>query len=282
METPFGIFFSKDFVISKVIEAGVDFVCTDSFQLSWDRHIYANAYKIYTLTDSPYLKPIMTVSDTFKVFKRTDYPSLVYTVEPILNNDLTAARSVAINIELQGVNCFYRALNYNLLDDNNLNLILEISGEKNVDSIYFEKVSSAGQLQQLYGSAKAIENKLTYNQLVNNLASGMTFFRARIKLKGGGIVYTDVISVLTSGQNQIVFYPNPVTVNYQLNYVLKQGIFADIRLQLFDITGRLIRDFPSLPDKINVSAFPSGVLIYKLYSEGNHLLDTGKIIIIRK
>src|SRR6185503_12382485 len=102
--------------------------------------------------------PILTVIDTFKVFKRTDYPYLIYAVEPLLSNNVPAARSGAVNIELQGVQCFYKTLNYALLDNNIVNLTLELSVAGYVDSIYFERVSPVGQWQQTYGSAKVIGN----------------------------------------------------------------------------------------------------------------------------
>ncbi len=282
METSFGVFLSKDFIISKVIRPIIDFICTDSFQLSWNKHVYANAYKIFTLTDSPYLKPILTTTDTFQVFKRADYPSLVYAVEPLLSNNLPGARSVALNIELQGVHCFYKTLNYNLLEDKMVNLKLELSTTGQVDSISFERVSSVGQLQQTYGSAKLISNTIIYSQLINDLTSGVTYFRGRIKLKSGAIVYTDIISVLTPGQHQIVFYPNPATSSNVLNYVLQQGIPHDSGLQLFDMTGRLLKDFSSLPGQIDISGLPAGIIIYKLISRDNKILGTGKIVIIRK
>jgi hypothetical protein len=282
METSFGTFFSKEFILSKVIQLRVDFLCADSFQLSWDKHVYANAYKLYSLTDSPYLKPIFTTNDTFKVLKRNEYPSLVYAVEPMLSNDVSAARSVALNIELQGVNCFYKTLNYDLLDDNNLNLVLELSDASYVDSIYFEKVSQSGQLQQTYGNTKVNTGNLIYTQPVSNLSNGLTYLRGRIQLKNGTIVYTDIISILTSGPHPILFYPNPVNAGTRLNYILKQGIAADSHLQLFDFTGRLIKDFASLPVTINIAEFPSGFLIYKLISQEGVVLDTGKLVIIKK
>jgi hypothetical protein len=58
METGFGTFLSNEFIISKVTRPRVDFLCADSFQLSWEPHVYADSYKIYALTDSPYLKAI--------------------------------------------------------------------------------------------------------------------------------------------------------------------------------------------------------------------------------
>ena len=195
IETPFGTFFSKDFIISPVTRLEVDFVCTDSFRLSWNKHVYANAYKLYTLIDSPYLKPVLNVTDTFVVLQRSAYPSQVYAIEPVLANAIPAARSVAININLQGVECFYRVLNYTLQDGNRLNLSLELSIASYVDSIYFENVSQSGQLIKTWGAAKASNNQLLYTHLVPDpLPRGTIYIRARIKLKSGAIFYTDIYS----------------------------------------------------------------------------------------
>jgi len=278
METSFGTFFSRNFIISKVINTKVDFLCNDSFQLSWDKHVYANAYKIYALTDSPYLKHILTVTDTFKLFKKADYPYLVYAVEPVLSNNIPAARSIASNIELQGVSCFYKTLYYNQLDSNNLNLILELSAPVLVDSIFFERVTEQGALLQSYGGIKVSGSSL-YSQFADNLASGITYFRCKIKLKNGAVVYTDIISILTSGKQIIVFYPNPVSKTGTLNYILMQGIAADNRIQFFDVTGRLFRNYRSLPTKIDISDFPTGMVIYKILGANDRALATGKLFI---
>ncbi len=223
METAFGDFFSKRFIISKVIRPTVDFLCTDSFSLSWNKHVYATGYKIYTLADSPYLKQILTVADTFIVLRRSQYPSLIYAVEPILNNSLPAARSIAIGI-------------------------------------------------------KATSNIL-YHQLANDVPIGTSYWRVKIKLKNGAIVYTEIISVLTTGKRYILFYPNPTNRNSPLIYILQQGIPTDSRLQLFDISGRLVKSFSEMPDRINISTLASGMLVYKLYNSNKQLLETGKLII---
>jgi Subtilase family/Secretion system C-terminal sorting domain len=279
METGFGTFFSKNFIISKVINTKVDFICTDSFRLSWDKHVYATTYKIFALTDSPYLKPILTVADTFKLFKRADYPYLVYAVEPVLSNNIPAARSIASDIELQGVYCFYKTFYYNQLDGNDVNLILELSAADFVDSVYFERVTAQGTLLQTYGGVKVLNNTSQYTQFANNLARGITYFRAKIKLKSGVIVYTEIISLLTSGRQNIVFYPNPASKRLPLKYVLMQGIPADNRIQFFDMTGRMIKNFATLPTTIDISKFPTGIVIYKLFTTDNKPLETGKLII---
>ncbi len=279
METGFGTFFSRNFFIGKVINTKVDFNCADSFQLSWDKHLYATSYKIFALTDSPYLKHILTVTDTFRLFKKSDYPYLVYAVEPQLSNNIPAARSVASNIEFQGVYCFYKTLYYNLQDGNNVNLILELSAPALTDSIYFERVTAQGTVLQNYGGIKVSSSNLQYTQFADNLSSGNTYFRCRIKLKSGTVVYTDIIAVLTSGKQVILFFPNPVSKSGTLNYILQQGIPADLRFQLFDITGRLIKNYPSLPSSVNLGELPAGIIIYKLLGNNDRALATGKLII---
>jgi hypothetical protein len=160
-----------------------------------------------------------------------------------------------------------------------LNLLLELSIATYADSVYFDKVSSSGQLLQTYGGAKVINSNLIYSLLVDDVASGITYLRGRIKLNSGAIVYTDILPVLTSGKKNIVFYPNPVNRSLALHYVLQQGVPASSQLQLFDIYGRLLKSFSSIPDKIDVSGFSLGVIIYKLLDSDNSILETGKLVI---
>jgi hypothetical protein len=243
--------------------------------------VYANAYRIFALTDSAYLKPILMVSDTFRVLTRAQYPYLVYAVEPVLSNNIPAARSIASNIEMQGVYCFYKTLYYNQLDGNNLDLVLELSAPSFVDSVFFERVSSQGMLLQTYGGKKVFNNSPLYDQFVSNLESGITYFRCKIKLKNGAIVYTDIISLLTSGTQKILFYPNPASKSAKLYYVMMQGISADKRIQFFDISGRLIRNFATLPTAFDLRDFPTGIIIYKLLGNNDRPLATGKLVIVK-
>jgi len=278
METSFGDFLSKEVVISKVTRLNIDFLCSDSVRLSWNKHIYAGSYKIYALTDSPYLKHVLTVSDTFTVLNRTQHPWLVYAAEPILTNNLPAARSVAVDISLQGVKCFYKDFYYALQDQNKLDLILELSAPEYVDSLYFEQVNSAGQPIRSMTGIKASNNSI-YRQLVDDLPSGTTYWRVKMRMKNGAIIYTETISILTTGKRYILFYPNPVERNSTLAYLLQQNLPTDSKLQLYDITGRLLRSYSEIPNSIDLRTIPAGMIIYKLFSNDKRLLEVGKLII---
>jgi hypothetical protein len=118
-----------------------------------------------------------------------------------------------------------------------------------------------------------------YHQLVHDVPAGTSYWRARIKLKSGALLYTEIISVLTSGQRYILFYPNPANHNSPLTWILQQGLPSDCRLQLFDISGRMLRNYTEIPNSINVAKLAPGMVIYKLYNSSGQLLETGKLII---
>lgn len=281
METNFGAFQSKKFILSRVNRLNVDFVCADTFRISWQKHVYAKSYRIFTMIDSAFIKPIMIVSDTFKVLNRTRFPSKVYAIEPILSNGYSAARSVAIDVTDQSVGCFYKALNYNLFDNNNIELSLEISIPEYVDSVSFEEIDETGRLTQFFGSVKMVNSKYFYTRNGNILNVGLSYFRAKIHLKNKKFVYSDILSVLTSGKKQIAFYPNPVNANEPLNYILEQGTYSDNIIQFFDASGRYLKGYKTLPDKFDVSNFPSGSIFYKLMTKDFKILEGGKLVLFR-
>src|SRR6185503_17078332 len=109
---------------------------------------------------------------TFIVIKRTIYPGLVYAVETVLSNNIPAARSIAFDVSLQGVKCFYKTIYYNLPDQNRIDLIVELSAPGYADSLFFERVTAGGQWLQTYGGTKVNSSSTIYNQLVNKVAAG--------------------------------------------------------------------------------------------------------------
>jgi hypothetical protein len=279
IQTSFGTFFSNKFIISRPIRTEVDFVCSDSFRLSWNKHILATSYKVYGLVDSPYLKPIFTTTDTFKVFNRNNFTSNVYAVEPILQGGYEAVRSVAIDINEQAVNCFYKVLTADLLEDNSAKLTLTLSINEYVDSIFFEEVNSASNFVRNISSVKINTFTNIYEANSGVLNFGKTYFRCKIKLKHGAFVYTDVQTLLSSGDKKIIFYPNPVSLNSTLNYTLQTDLFGDNSIYFYDATGKYLKGFKTLPNSFKVTNFPTGVIFYKLQNTKTGFVEKGKLVI---
>ena len=61
--------------------------------------------------------------------------------------------------------------------------------------------------------------------------------------------------------------------------MLRQGTPTSSKLQFFDATGRLLKNYGSMPDKIDLSSFAAGLVIYKLLDEDSNVLETGKLVI---
>ena len=278
MQTASGTYLSDEVLLSPVTHPRVDFVCSDSFQLSWNRYPYANAYQVYAMKGGAYLEETALVTDTFMVVKRHGSPYITYAVEPRTSNGLKAIRSRALNIEIQGTFCFYKALNYELLTARSARLILEAGGSSYIDSIGFEKLNGSGQVIASGSVVKASAIQSVYTYVWDGLSNGAHLFRARIRLKSGGTVYSNVITVLTSGDRYIYFYPNPASGHPLVNYITRPGLPGDSKLLLFDITGRLLRQYNGLPGKIDLSLMPRGILIYQLIDINNKKLESGKII----
>jgi hypothetical protein len=279
MATSFGSFVSKPFILSRVIRPNIDFLCTDSFKLSWNKHVYATSYKILALTDSTFLKQIFTTTDTAIGINRITSPYIVYAVEPILSNLVPASRSVGFNIEEQGINCFYKTLNYEVLDNSVVKLILELSTTTGVDSIFYERIAANGQLFKTYGATKIFNGTLLYSNLVIDLESGVHLFRARIKLKNGKSVYTDVVSVLTTGEKFLYLYPNPIKAGSKINFLLK-GQVEKYSLQLYSSTGVFIKNWEiQFAGNIKLPILQTGYYFYRLIDEKNRKVESGKILI---
>jgi hypothetical protein len=279
METNGNAYMSSPFILAPSIRPIVDFNCADSFRLSWNKYIYADSYRVYALTDSPFLQPVLTVADTFVVLRRSTSNSDVYAVEPLMRNGLTAPRSIAINIASAGTACFYKTLNYTLINSQTLNLQLELSAAGYVDSVYFETVSSSGVLLQSSAGIKVTDDNFVYTYLLEQLSSGLTYVRARMKLKGGQSVYTEIVSVLTSGSRNIWVFPNPVRRGAPVRFILRNGLFSGDRLQILDMYGRVLRTYTSLPESIDTSTFPAGVIVVKLLNNQNEPIETVKVVV---
>ncbi|MBC8034890.1 MAG: T9SS type A sorting domain-containing protein, partial [Chitinophagaceae bacterium] len=120
-----------------------------------------------------------------------------------------------------------------------------------------------------------------YHQFIEGLDEGITYLRARILLKNGASVYTETLQVISSGFKPLLFYPNPANTTTSLKFILRSASAREGQILFFDITGRLLMKLPARAGSVNISAFPGGVVIYRLADVKGKVLHTGKILVIR-
>lgn len=280
MDCPFGTFFSNDFIIAPFVNIKVDFVCTDSAGISWRRHPYATGYQVLALRDdTAYLKPVAVVTDTVAILKNGLLQYNVFAVKPVLSNGLPAAQSLAINIRNQAVNCFYHSLQA-INNGASVELQLQLSITRGVDSVVFEKLNNNGSVQRRLSAIKVLNQQLDYAATDAEPQAGVNTYRARIVFSDGRFVYTDKAIIINTGSKQIYLYPNPVAgTDGLLNYQLKASN-PGWQLQLIDVQGRLVRSQSvGFAGSIRLAGLQSGIYLYRLLNDQQVITESGKIIV---
>jgi hypothetical protein len=278
-ELPFGTFFTNNFILSKLTKIGVNYVCTDSFQFSWPKHMYATGYRLYAMADSAYLKQLpLLITDTFISLKRSSFPYDTYAVLPLLNNNLPAARSVAIDINKQGVNCFYNTFTGNS-NGNSIDLTLDLSVTNSIDSLIFEKLNNDGTVLRRIQKAIANQGQSSYLAIDNRLQTGSNKYRVKIYFKNSTFIYTEIISIISAGENNILLYPNPAKRYEPIQYLLKNTT-DQYQLEIINMQGSRIAKYKiGISGSFTIPKASVGMYIYKLVDKDNKQIETGKLII---
>ncbi|RYF91290.1 MAG: T9SS type A sorting domain-containing protein [Chitinophagaceae bacterium] len=276
MDNATGSFYSNEFMLAPLTRLSLGFLCTDSLQLTWNKHVDASAYKIYTLEDSAYLKLVATVADSSMIMPRLPGNNEVYAVQPVLSSGIMATRSSAIGVNNQGVNCFYKTL----LGENlgtSVKLILNLSTLYSVDSVLFEKLDRFGRVQTVIG--RIAINGMSQLTAFDLLPSrGVNYYRATIIKRNGQTFTTETILLLINGDQLLYLYPNPSQGNQPVRFQLNDFL-PGMQLQISDATGRIIRNEAiGAAGEIATKNLPAGMYLITILKDGQRL-ETGKLMI---
>ena len=78
-----------------------------------------------------------------------------------------------------------------------------------------------------------------------------------------------------------MFYPNPASVASGLQFLLAQGLDINNAIQFFDVNGKYLKGYKTIPNKIDVNIFPTGMIFYKLLDANFKVIETGNFIIVK-
>ncbi len=278
-ETSFGNFFSSAFVLQKKTEMKVDYFCTDSFRLSWNKHVDANQYQVWALSkDSAYLQPFRQVNDTFLRVQRSTSSLLTYAVEAKRNDGLRAARSEAIQIENQGVKCFYTSFNGSINIDK-AQLFLEMRFLESIDSVVFEKVNVNGNRLRRLQKLQVQNGQYLYEGTDEQLLRGNNFYQAVFYFNNGRRQFSEIINLISSADRYIFLYPSPLRYGQAIQYVLKNSS-EQHTLQIVNAQGAAMGNYAinfSGQIKLRLNA---GFYFYRLFNADEQMIESGKFLIV--
>jgi hypothetical protein len=267
-------FYSDTFLITTLLNPKVGFICSDSILVYWNKIQGIHHYQVYGLGNK-LMEPIMEVADTSVILLKNRLTDKFIAVAPILEGDKIAPKSYAFNYTLQGSSCYINAF---LVDANGkeARLTLNMGTLYNVDSIAFEKQSNSGFLP-IYSSASIDHPDFIYHY--DSLTSGITYFRAKVILSDGQIIYSQPQSVFYVEPGKYLLLPVPAKRNTDIS--LYTAIPDEEIISVFDVMGRIVlqKEILSAHEIIKTARLQKGEYFYRISKKGVKVYS-GKLIIL--
>jgi hypothetical protein len=267
-------FYSNIFLITTLLNPKVGFICSDSILVYWDKIKGINRYQVYCLGNK-FMEPIMEVADTSVILLKNRLTDKFIAVAPILEGGKTAPKSYAFNYTLQGSSCYINAF---LVDANGkeARLTLNMGTLYNVNFISFEKQSNSG-FTPIYSSASINHPDFIYHY--DSLTTGITYFRAKVILADGRIIYSQPQSVFYVEPGKYLLLPVPANRNTDIS--LYTTIPDEEIISVFDVMGRIVlqKEILSAHEIIKTARLQKGVYFYRISKKGVKVYS-GKLIIL--
>lgn len=267
-------YYSDTFLITSLAKPTTGFLCGDSLFVYWNKLKGVNQYQVYQLGEK-YMEPLAKTNDTTITISVSKLNSRYLAVAPILADGTAGEKSYGFDYSAQNAGCFVSSF-YADTKDSAATLSLLLGTLYKVDSVYIQKSSPTG-FEDI--SATAIGNSLSYRYSYQPLSKGVTFFRARIVLSDGKIIYSDKIPVYYNKYGQYLVFPVPVKRNQDIE--VYTPIPQEEVLTLADVSGRIVlkKQIQFVHEYISTTKLSPGMYFYKITKKDGDV-SVGKILVL--
>lgn len=266
-------YYSDTFLITTLLQPKTGFACGDSILIYWNKVNAVHDYRIYRLGEK-YMEPFKSVSDTFAIILKNDLENHFLAVAPILADSTTTTKSYAFDYTLQGAGCFINSF-YANLQDNNAELVLDLGTLHDVARISFEKLNGNHYETISSSTIAQFENIFDFTPL----KTGISYFRAKVSLKNGTVIYSQIEAVTYVEPGKYLLLPVPVKKNEAVN--LYTTIPDNEIITLTDAVGRIVlkKEIQFTHEYIQTSALQAGLYFYQVTKKGVRV-SSGKLIVL--
>ncbi|HMN90841.1 MAG TPA: T9SS type A sorting domain-containing protein, partial [Saprospiraceae bacterium] len=266
---------SDTFFIAPPMELKVGFNCSDSILLYWKTEFYENKYLLYKLGER-YLQPIATLSDTFVVLPKAQYPGLHYAIAPVLPDASIGQKSYTINYTTQGVDCYWRTFFANVRAGQAV-LQLSLGTLYQVVSIAWERQEGADFVTL---HTMQPDGRLELEWIDPAPRTGRNVYRVRLIFQNGTVSYSDSATLFFAQPQAHLVFPNPVRAGELLTILYgtpQEGLF----FVLYDALGREYQRQPlsDIRSDMLLSGLPAGTFFYQIRQD-SAVHGSGKIVVL--
>ena len=263
---------SDTVTIAPIISAKTGLNCPDSFLLFWPKLPVKN-YQVFRLGQE-YQEPFLTVSDTSVVFQKWNVSNQVFTVAPVFANNLTGLKGYALDYTQQGIGCYVKGFIADPSGLKNAQLSLNLGTIYQVKKVDFEKQTNTGYTS-VYSINSNIKNQI---QAIVPASNGLNFYRAKIELENGKMVYSNPEQVLIFDGNPFYVFPNPAPSGSLLKLMSENP--DNLQLLITDLMGKkiLLQKISSYIEYIQLPLIPQGIYYVSIMQSGKILKNYPLIV----
>ncbi|MEY2903936.1 MAG: hypothetical protein RLY89_3042, partial [Bacteroidota bacterium] len=260
--------------LAPIISAKTGFNCPDSFLLYWQKLPVKN-YQVYRLGQQ-YQEPFLSVSDTTVIFQKWNVSNQVFTVAPILPNNIIGLRGYALDYTKQGIGCYVKGFIADPSGLKNAQLSLQLGTIYQIKKVVFEKQTPSG-FASVFSISPVINDQI--NAIVT-ATNGLNIYRAKIELENGSILYSSQEQVLIFDGNPFYLFPNPAPSGSILKLMSENVDNLDIVLS--DIMGKklLVQKINSYLEGIQLPLIPQGIYYVSIVQNGK-IIKTYPLIVTK-
>lgn len=266
-------YYADTFLITTLLQPKTGFVCGDSILIYWNKINAINNYQVYHLGEK-YMEPFKTVSDTLAIILKNDLANHFLAVSPILADSTAGTKSYAFDYTLQGAGCFINSF-YTNVENNKARLVLDLGTLHDVASIAFEKLNGNNYETVFSTEVPQLENTFDFAPLKN----GISFFRAKVVLKNGNVIYSQIEPVTYVEPGKYLLVPVPAKKNEAINLytTLPDGEI----ITLMDATGKIVlqKEIQFTHEYIPTTAMQAGFYFYQITKKGVKV-SSGKLLVL--
>ena len=262
-------FITDEFLISPLLKIKTAFLCADSIGLTWNNIKEASGYELFSM-DNQYLKKIADTIDTLVV--RLQSPDQYFAIAPVLKGQ-PGLKSETIDYKQQGAFCFLNLFTAQRHSGTQVRVQLLLSSAYQIDHLTIFKTAQGKK--NIFKSFSPT-NQLALDFYDTELVPGVMAYQTEITFANGTTLLSDIVEVFIEEKGKAILYPNPVTVNSDLN-ILSEG--GGLTFRIRDLLGSIVfeRKLDLAVDAIDLINLPSGLYLYQLLSQ-EIVTDAGRFV----
>lgn len=271
-------YLTESFTISRPDRIGVGFSCADSVRIQWRQNPEVSSYRILSLGQTR-LEPVAEVTDTAFTFRKSDFATRFFAVQPVLPGGELPVRSATFDYDFQGVSCYLFSFSTEILADEGIYAHLKLGTTAGVAGVSLERRTDGGRFEAVE-TLEGIVVKDSISILDESPFQGLNEYRARLYFENGEELTSDVSSAYFLTTRPFLVFPNPLPRGERLNVFSK--IFPEgqlVNFSLFDLSGNRMFELEVESDRfvMSLTSVPSGLYYYRITT--NALVYKGRVVL---